>query len=101
MGKMNGLQVNCVTKSSALRDDEKIFKPEKDSYYDNDADQKEIGKATMRSTVHLLACYLRWSMEMALSVLEGYLWLSTGNILSARLSYHNFYCLPFFPLGLV
>jgi hypothetical protein len=38
------LQVNCITKSSALRDDEKIFKPEKDSYYDMDAEQKELGK---------------------------------------------------------
>lgn len=34
-------QANCISKSSALRDDEGIFKPEKDVYFDKEAAQKD------------------------------------------------------------
>jgi hypothetical protein len=42
------VQATCISKSSALRDDEGIFKPEKDPNYDREAEQKERGQSTCR-----------------------------------------------------
>jgi hypothetical protein len=42
------VQATCISKSSALRDDEGIFKPEKDPNYDREAEQKERGQSICR-----------------------------------------------------
>ena len=52
-------QVDCISKSSALRDENWEFKPMKDSYYDDEAEQKDNEKQKTQAKAKAGSTYIR------------------------------------------